>query len=181
MAETSRTLLSVMLVVVSGLPGVGKTTVARALARATGGVYIRIDSIEQALRHAGWQVEGEGYSVAHAVAEENLRLGRIVIADCVNPWPLTRSEWRAVADRAGVGRFDIEIVCSDSVEHRRRVESRQPDIAGHTLPTWAEMLGRDYRPWDRERLVIDTARTDVGQSVRQILSELFHEGEGEAP
>ena len=64
-----------MLVVVSGLPGVGKTTVARALARATGAVHIRVDSIEQALRNAGHRVEAEGYAVAHAVAEDNLRLG----------------------------------------------------------------------------------------------------------
>jgi predicted kinase len=42
-----------MLVVLSGLPGVGKTTIARELARATGAVHVRIDAIEQALRNAG--------------------------------------------------------------------------------------------------------------------------------
>jgi predicted kinase len=106
----------------SGLPGVGKTTIARELARATGGVHERIDSIEQALRDAGHEVEAEGYRVAYAVAEDNLRLCRTVIADCVNPWPLTRSEWRAVAHRAGVRAIDVEIVCGPD-EHRRRVES----------------------------------------------------------
>src|SRR5256885_891425 len=126
-----------MLVVFSGLPGVGKTTVARELARAAGAVYLRIDSIEQALRDAGWKVEGEGYGVARAVAEDNLRLGRIVVADCVNPWPLTRSEWRSVADRAGVRAVDVELVCSDAGVHKRRVESRSADITGHRLPTWS--------------------------------------------
>ena len=80
-----------MLIVLSGLPGVGKTTLARELASALGAVHVRIDSIEQALRAAGWEVEGEGYDVAYAVAGDNLRLGRTVIADCVNPWPLTRN------------------------------------------------------------------------------------------
>jgi predicted kinase len=159
-----------MLVIVGGLPGVGKTTVARELARATGAVYVRIDSIEQSLRNSGWTVESEGYRVAHAVAEDNLRLGRIVVADCVNPWPLTRNEWRAVADRAGVRALEVEIVCSDVDEHRRRVESRQPDIASHKLPAWSEVLERDYRAWDGDRLVIDTARVDVDQSVRTIQS-----------
>jgi predicted kinase len=168
-----------MLVLVSGLPGAGKTTIARALARATGAVHVRIDSIEQALRNCGARVEGEGYAVAHAIAEDNLRLGRIVVADCVNPWPLTRREWRAVADRAGVVAFDVEIVCSDSTEHRRRVESREPDIAGHELPTWSEVLQRDYRGWEEDRLVIDTAKLDVEESVRTILSVLFTDGEGE--
>lgn len=161
-----------MLVVLSGLPGVGKTTVARALAAAAGAVHVRIDSIEQALRNAGWEIEGEGYRVAYAVAEDNLRLGRIVIADCVNPWPLTRNEWRSVAERAGVPVFEVEIVCSDSHEHRRRVEGRDPDLEGHRLPTWSETTARDYAAWDRERLVVDTSRLDIDQAVRAILSRL---------
>jgi predicted kinase len=159
-----------MLVVLSGLPGVGKTTIARELARAIGAVHVRIDSIEQPLRNAGWKVEGEGYAVAYAVAEDNLQLGLPVIADCVNPWPLTRSEWRSVAERAGVRAIEVEIICSDADEHRRRVESRRADLAGHTAPTWAEVIARDYRPWDGHRLVIDTARGDVAQWVHQILS-----------
>lgn len=161
-----------MLVVFSGLPGVGKTTIAREVARAMDAVYLRIDSIEQVLRDAGCQVEGEGYSVAHAVAEDNLRLGRNVVADCVNPWPLTRGEWRSVADRAGVRAVDVEIVCSDAGVHRRRVESRAADISGHRLPTWTEVVERDYRPWTGERLVIDTARLDIEQSARAILAVL---------
>jgi predicted kinase len=161
-----------MLIVLSGLPGTGKTTIARKLATELPAVYLRIDSIEQSLRGAGWSVEGEGYSVAHAVAEDNLRLGRIVIADCVNPWPLTRSEWRAVADRAGVPTLDVEIMCSDAHEHRRRVETRAADISGHRLPTWQEVIERDYRPWDVGRIVIDTARLSVEESVRSILAEV---------
>ena len=161
-----------MLVVLGGLPGVGKTTIGRELARATGAAHIRIDSIEQALRDAGVAVEAEGYRVAYAVAEDNLRLGRNVIADCVNPWPLTRSEWRAVADRAGVAAIDVEVVCSNADEHRRRVEARSPDITGHRLPTWPEVIARDYRPWDGDRLVIDTARLNVDESVRTILQRM---------
>ena len=161
-----------MLIVVSGLPGTGKTTIARKLASELAAVYLRIDSIEQSMRAAGWPVEGEGYRVAYAVAEDNLRLGRIVVADCVNPWPLTRSEWRAVADRTGVPALDVETVCSDAGEHRRRVETRATDITGHRLPTWQEVVERDYRPWDVERMVIDTARLSVEQSVRAILAEI---------
>ena len=52
-----------MQIVVSGLPGVGKTTTARELARSLGAVYVRIDSIEQALRNGGVIVEGEGYAL----------------------------------------------------------------------------------------------------------------------
>ena len=55
-------------------------------------MHLRVDSIEQALRNAGWTVESEGYRVAFAVAEDNLRLGRTVVADCGLSLPtLTRS------------------------------------------------------------------------------------------
>jgi hypothetical protein len=36
------------------------------------------------------------------MAEDNLRAGRTVIADGVNPWPLTGGAWHSVAERAGV-------------------------------------------------------------------------------
>ena len=162
-----------MLIVLSGLPGVGKTTIARELARSLDAVHLRIDSIEQALREAGVVVEAEGYLVAHAVAADNLRVGRSVIADCVNPWPLTRDAWRAVGERCSVSVLEVEVVCSDQAEHRRRVESREADIAGHRLPTWQEVVDRDYRPWDRRPLVIDTAHPSLrSASIGAILSAL---------
>jgi hypothetical protein len=66
--------------------------------------------------------------------------------------------------------LNVEVVCSDLEEHRRRVESRVADIAGHRLPTWSEVIDRDYRAWDEPRLVIDTAKMAVEESVGAILA-----------
>jgi len=157
-----------MLLILSGLPGTGKTTIAREVARQIAAVHVRIDSIEQALRNAGVRVEAEGYRVGYAVAEDNLRLGRLVIADSVNPWPLTREAWRSVARRAAVPHVDVEIVCSDPAVHRARVEGRIADIPGHVLPAWEDVVRRDYRPWEGERLEIDTAQVTLDEAVRRI-------------
>lgn len=42
-----------MLIAFGGLPGTGKTTVAQTLARKLAAVYLRIDSLEQALIASG--------------------------------------------------------------------------------------------------------------------------------
>jgi adenylylsulfate kinase-like enzyme len=39
-----------MLIILGGLPGTGKTVIARELARQLGAIYLRIDSIEQVIR-----------------------------------------------------------------------------------------------------------------------------------
>ena len=67
-----------MLIVFGGLPGTGKTTLARAFAQRRGATYLRIDTIEQALRSSemlAGEVGPAGYMVAYALAEANLRLG----------------------------------------------------------------------------------------------------------
>ena len=154
-----------MLLIFGGLPGVGKTAIAAGLARDVSGVHLRIDSIEQALRDSDVTISGpEGYVVAYAVAEDNLRLGHTVIADSVNPVEVTRSVWRGVAQRAGKRFVEIEIVCSDEAEHRRRVESRMADIAGHRLPTWQQVCDRNYESWDAG-IVVDTAGQNIQASV----------------
>ena len=162
----------IVLIILSGLPGTGKTTIARELAMAVLAVHVRIDSIEQAMRQAGWEVRGEGYAVGRALAADNLRLGHVVIADSVNPWPLTRAAWRSAAEEIDAPSLDVEVICSDVDEHRRRIESRVPDIDGHRLPTWQEVLARDYHPWDRDHVVIDTGRMDVEQAVRVLMTHI---------
>ncbi len=76
-----------MQIALSGLPGVGKSTLARALAARLGAMWLRIDTIEQAMAEAtGRPVRDDrGYRVAYKLAEENLLLGLTVIADSVNP------------------------------------------------------------------------------------------------
>jgi hypothetical protein len=49
--------------------------------------------------------------------------------------------------------------------------SRTADIPGHPLPTWPQVLAREYDPWRRDRLEIDTASATVEESVALIRAQ----------
>ena len=157
-----------MLIVFSGLPATGKTTLAKALARQTGALYLRIDTIEQALRDAGGAVGANGYRVANAVALGNLQLGNRVVVDGVNPVAESRQAWRDVAAMAGVVLLDVQVVCSDLAEHQRRAETRTVDVPGLVPPSWASVLAHEYEPWPVALLTLDTARLSVAEGVAML-------------
>jgi predicted kinase len=150
-----------ILIVFGGLPGTGKTTLSRELTRRFAATYIRVDAIEQTLRAAGHDVGSMGYVIANALAAENLRLGRVVVADCVNPVAASRDGWRQTAMQSSARIAEIEVICSDAALHRQRAEARKSDISGHALPSWQDIVGRHYEPWDRDHLVLDTANDSI--------------------
>jgi predicted kinase len=160
-----------VLVVVGGLPATGKSTIASRLARLSAAPYFRVDRIEQAV--VDWStlehpVGAAGYAVAHALAQEQLALGLDVVVECVNPLAMTRDAWAGTAAGAGAALVEVEVVCSDPVEHRRRAESRASDVDGLVKPTWDEIVGREYEPWTRPHLVVDSARTPPDEAADRI-------------
>jgi predicted kinase len=162
-----------VLVVVGGLPGTGKSTVAERLARQIRAPYLRVDRIEQAvvayssLTHP---IGTAGYAVAHALAAEQLALGLDVVVECVNPLALTRDGWVGTAEAADAVIVEVEMTCSDPAEHRRRVETRSTDVDGLVKPTWDDVQRREYDPWTRDHVVIDSARTAPDAAVETIVA-----------
>ncbi|QDU40964.1 Chloramphenicol phosphotransferase-like protein [Maioricimonas rarisocia] len=168
-----------MLIVLGGLPGTGKTTLARHIVEAFRACYVRIDTIEQTLRDTGL-VDGEmgpaGYVLGYRLASENLRLGQTVVADSVNSIAITRDAWRRTGEQHDAVVIEVEVICSDPTEHRRRVESRAGDIPGLTPPTWDAVIAREYEPWDRDHIVIDTAGRTERDCVRETIGQIARAG-----
>ncbi len=161
------------LFIFSGLPASGKSSLAKRLAQEYRAVWLRIDTIEQALRELfGVDVQGEGYRLAYRVAADNLKSGLHVVADSCNPWELTRREWNRTAKECGAEAIDIEVVCSDSAEHRQRVETRESEVAGLKLPAWDEVCTREYHPWNSKRITIDTAGRSIEESFEELKKRL---------
>lgn len=168
-----------MLYIFGGLPAVGKTTIAKELAQQLRAVYIRIDTLEQSLIDLGVatteNMEAKGYIIAHNITRENIRNGVSVVVDCVNPIEQSREEWRNIGLDCSCDYLEIEVICSDINEHRLRVEKRKGDISNLILPTWDDIVKRFYEPWTTSRLIIDSSKLSVQQSVETILHQEVYE------
>jgi predicted kinase len=147
------------LMLVSGLPGSGKSTVADGLSRS---LSIPVFSIEAAMWRNGIARDQTGiaaYEVAAALADEQLRLGHSVIVNAVNPIEAPRQGWRNLAAKYRADLKIIECVCVNETTHRQRIETRIRNIEGVPEIPWSRVLeGRaEYEPWTGERLTLDTS------------------------
>jgi predicted kinase len=172
-----------VLISVTGLPAAGKTTIVRQLATEIGAVHICIDTIEQSLRASRGTVQNfykDAYEIGYAVAADNLRLGRVVIAGCVNATPLTRDRWLDVAQHAEVRVIEVEVTCTDQTELNRRIEMGAALDPPGGSPRW-QQVARFYEPLSRPHIVIDTAGRTVAESVAELRAALVSNGRSSDP
>jgi len=147
--------------------GTGKTTIARELARQLRAVHVRIDSIEEAILDSGVlssSIDDAGYRVGNAVAADNLRIGRTVIADSVNlfRFPAMRgSKSRTVPVSAVESRSSVQTPKNIGIggnAHIRRSRIAIPYLARRSLTR--------LPPWNRDHIVIDTPTGPSSRSSR---------------
>ena len=150
----------ILVVQMHGVPGSGKSTIARGVGRALPAVVLDKDVIKAALLRTGIaeaQAAGGAYEVYFELARHIVKQGQSVILDNPVFWARVEENWLRLADLAGSPRIMIECVCADRAELARRLAARvalesQPrepfDLRRH--PGTIEVTG--------ERLTLDTTR-----------------------
>jgi predicted kinase len=130
----------------SGLPGTGKSELAKRLARELGVPVFSVDPIESAVLRAGvrhcFETGLAAYLVAEALASAQLELGQGVIIDAVNTVEPAKQIWRELARTHNEPLRVVECRCSDEALHRIRLASRHRDLDKHLEPTWTEVQAR---------------------------------------
>ncbi len=152
------------LIVFSGLPGTGKSTLAEAIGKADQIPVFAKDWLEATLVRSGLKPTGEGKSLGFAgyelltiLAQRQLMLGQSVILDSVAASQTIRDTWFKLSEEYGADYRVIECISSDESLHRLRLKERH-----RTIPGWHELEWSDvervrgyYSLWEGERLVLD--------------------------
>jgi predicted kinase len=109
-------------VVVCGLPGVGKTTVAERIADHLGGRVLRTDVIRKELFDEPTYADAETETVYTELidrARRRVAAGEAVVLDATFADERFRAAARAMADRAADGFTLVKVECDESVVERR--------------------------------------------------------------
>ena len=152
------------LIIFSGLPGTGKSSLAEAIAKELGIPVFAKDWLEATLLRSGLRPTVEdkplgfaGYELLTVLAERQLMLRQSVILDSVAATESIRSRWRQLAEQYYADWRVIECICSDESLHRSRLQDRKRNIPGWHELEWADVakVKQYYVPWHDERLKLD--------------------------
>lgn len=155
-----------ILVVMTGLPGTGKSAIADAVADHIGSPVFSVDPLEATLNRAGITrsagSDRVAYDLVATLVERELGAGRSAVIDAVNGRQFLRDWWRRIAARHHAKALVVATCCSDSDLHRRRIETRVRDLDGFRY----ELTWRDVRRACRSTNRPPTRPSDSMPSIR---------------
>ena len=119
---------SLFLLQMAGVPGSGKSALARLIGASTGAVVLDKDVLKSAILDAGVENDphagGIAYETMFALAEHLLGQDRAVVMDSPSFYESIPTKGAAIAARRHVPYDFIECVCPDEAELRRRLRER---------------------------------------------------------
>ena len=148
-----------MLAVVCGLPGVGKTTVAENVADRVNGRLIRTDVVRKSIFDDPEYTDEETtmvYTEMLERAEAALRSGENVVLDGTFHQTTFRERARALADSLGTDFRVVKVECSTDVVEQR-IRNRTDDASDADFEV--HLLYRDtFDPLSLDYVLVDNSR-----------------------
>lgn len=158
---------SVTLVAVCGLPGVGKSTVARQVAERVGAEVLRTDVVRKELfEDPGYTDEETAavYDELLARAADRLAAGESVVLDATFKTRARREEVRDLAERFDAEFRLVHVVCEESVV-RRRIAGRE-GVSDADFEVHRRFRER-FAPVEMDHVAVDNSGTEA-ETRRQV-------------
>jgi aminoglycoside phosphotransferase family enzyme/predicted kinase len=159
---------AIHLVMIGGLPGTGKTTLAEALSAQLGWATINSDSVRHEIEPARGpapfdqgayapEITARTYELALDRARTSLGLGESVIVDASFRDEANRAAFRALG--RALSACVVELRCeAPSDLGERRLAERDASHPSDATPVVAARMARSFAPWP-EAVPIDTAHS----------------------
>lgn len=174
-----RTFQRPVLILISGLPGSGKSYFSRILARRVTAAIVATDFVRCTLYQKPRYSPGESYfvyQVSHLLIRRLLDQGYRVIFDATNLLESKREELYRIADDTGAQLVIVRVVAPDEVI-RRRLQQRQvkPSPEDLSEATWEvyEHMRQTAQPIRRQHFVVNTAG-DIDRAVTRVARAIAH-------
>ena len=170
-AMSEATLSAPTLVVVCGLPGVGKSTVARAVADRLGAARLRTDVVRKELFEDPEYTDRETAAVYDELlsrARNRLLEGEPVVLDGTFKQRDRRAEASELAAALGVRFRLLRVECEESVVERRIVE--RDGVSDADLEVHRQFRER-FEPVEMDHVVVDNSGSEA-ETRRQVAEAL---------
>lgn len=172
-----------ILIIFKGLPGTGKTTLARKLEQELRWNQINRDDIkEQLLDEKGDMPDlgRQSYDIMWDTLEKNLADGKSIICDTNINHPLALQHFSRIQQNTNARIVVLECFCRDEEEHRRRLDSRkQMNLSSFWIDSWEkyqEYLKSDDNQGDYE-IPYQVIRIDTSQPIElpELVAQIFQD------
>ncbi|MBK6903755.1 MAG: ATP-binding protein [Saprospirales bacterium] len=161
-----------MLILITGLPGAGKTTFAIALSKATGAVHLNTDRVRAALGLRGQYDAGSKEKVYHrliTLLETHLRQGETAIVDATLYRANIRKPFLDLAARLSTPIKWIEMRAGEQTI-RERLQTKRP-FSEADFKVYLH-LKTSYEPLEFPHLVLHSEAGTMDELVKQALDYL---------
>jgi predicted kinase len=148
------------LVVLCGLPGVGKTTVGKHIVEQTDGRLVRTDTVRKELFDQPDYTDAETETVYETVIQRGVDTvsdGDYAVLDGTFRERSLRDQVEAAANRAGVSTLFVRVTCEES-QAIERIRNRTDDESDAEVEDYAHFR-EIFDPLEREHVSIDNSET----------------------
>ncbi|MFT5594831.1 MAG: adenylate kinase family enzyme [Oceanicoccus sp.] len=147
------------MIIIGGVPGAGKSTLAKGLSKELNIPAFSKDELEAAVARRGLcknkETQGVGFEIMAVIAKTQIENDNSAIFDFIASKSRITEQWSELLESEIKY---IECICSNEEIHKERIQSRNRNIEGWYELVWEDVLTirKYFQPLMTDRLILDS-------------------------